>query len=269
MITSCSVCKKNQFVTVYENLSIVKCSTCGHVFYNGALGAAEIKEIYGKDYFNGAEYINYVQDKEVIQRNFKERLKRVKKYSSKGELLEIGSAYGFFLDLAKDSFNTTGFEICDDAVQYAKNKLNLNVHCGDFLKKEVNQDFYDVACMYDCIEHLVHPEDFVEKINVSMKKGGILVITTGDINRFIPRIKKSKWRLIHPPSHIHYFSKKTLCMLLEGYGFKILSITYPGIWRSNSVLLGTLFGSNRFTRNFPGYFWINTFDVVEVISTKI
>ena len=129
MITSCSVCKKKQFATLYEELSIVKCS-CGHVFYNGSLDAAEIKEIYGKDYFNGEEYINYVQDKEVIQKNFKERLKRVKKYSSKGELLEIGSAYGFFLDIAKESFNTTVFEICDDAVQYANNKLNLNVRAS-------------------------------------------------------------------------------------------------------------------------------------------
>ena len=57
-----------------------------------------------------------------------------------------------------------------------------------------------------------------------IEKGGKTYITTGDISAALPRFQKEKWRMIHPPSHLHYFSKKTLTLLLERYDLKVVRI---------------------------------------------
>ena len=40
-------------------------------------------------------------------------------------LLEIGSAYGFFLELVRDRFDAVGIDITADGTRYAKEALGL------------------------------------------------------------------------------------------------------------------------------------------------
>src|SRR5690606_16974741 len=111
-------------------------------------------------------------------------------------------------------------EICPEAVEHARKTVGPTVHQGDFLKAEVDKK-YDVVCMFDCIEHLAMPQKFIEKISSVMRSGGHLSITTGDIGTMVPKIRGKKWRLVHPPTHVHYFSFDSLKALLEKNGFKI------------------------------------------------
>ena len=38
--------------------------------------------------------------------------------------------------------------------------------------------------------------------------------------------------MIHPPTHLHYFSKTSIEKILTSQGFKILDIKYPGVYRT-------------------------------------
>ena len=53
-------------------------------------------------------------------------------------------------------------------------------------------------------------------------------------------LRVKEWILIHPPSHIHYFSKKTITLLLEKNGFEVLSIKSCGYYRNLNFMLNKI-----------------------------
>ena len=58
-------------------------------------------------------------------------------------------------------------------------------------------------CLWDTIEHLAEPEAYLEKIAKSLPVGGWLFLTTGDIGSPMARARGSRWRMIHPPTHLY------------------------------------------------------------------
>lgn len=280
MVNECIICKGTNAVPFYSGL--LKCQGCGHVFADLHLDEKELSEIYRKDYFFGNEYSDYIADKDVLQKNFKLRLRILKKYIDPyyhKSLIEIGSAYGFFLDVVRHDFDSVqGIDITEDGVRYAREKLNLNILHGDFLGVDLDNQKFDVVCLWDTIEHLSYPHLYIEKISKHTKAGSLLAITTGDIESLNARIKKDKWRLIHPPTHIHYFSIAALTKLLGNYGFDVIYNRYCGFYRSvNNVAYNVLVLRKRLLWLYnllrkSGItnldFYLNLYDIMYVIARK-
>ena len=237
MIEKCLVCDGKSFNNTLETLS--RCNNCGFVTYDMTSTKDSFKEIYNDDYFSGGEYHNYIADRDAIQANFKLRLKVLNKYINNNhhKLFEIGSAYGYFLDSAKHRFDlVSGIDITHEGCMFAQEQLGINVVEGDYLDYACEYK-PDVFCMWDTIEHLPEPDLFIAKISQDISTDGLLCITTGDIDSIVARIRGSKWRLIHPPTHIHYFSKKTITKLLNKYGFEIIHFEHCGFYRSLDLIL--------------------------------
>lgn len=225
----CLVCGKSKIGPHLQGL--LKCESCGFVTANLTMDELNFNKIYGREYFFGNEYVDYVQDKKVLQRNFKKRIKSILKYKRNGFLVDVGCAYGFFLEVAKEYFEVKGYEICQDAVDFARSS-SLDVVCDDFSKAYIPKNSMDVITMWDVIEHLPDPQSYVVKSNAILKQNGLLCITTGDIGSFNARLRKQKWRMLHPPTHLYYFSKETLRLFLEKNGFQILQEEYISLSRS-------------------------------------
>ena len=280
-LESCIICSSANKKPLYEG--IVKCSDCDHVYANLTLSDEEYKSLYNHDYFHGNEYSNYVSDKNVLQKNFLNRIKILNKFSSNKKnlsLLEIGSAYGFFLEQAKPFFkDVMGIDITESGVKYAVNKLKLNVKNIDFLKWKTDQNKWDIICLWDTIEHLKEPNLFIKKANSLMKKDGLIAITTGDINSWLSKIRGKNWRLIHPPTHIHYFSKKSLTDLLLRHGFEVIYFSYPGFYRSLDNIIYNIFVLRlkinwvykllKFLKLNKINIYSNTYDICYIIAKKI
>ena len=62
-----------------------------------------------------------------------------------------------------------------------------------------------------------------------------LALTTGDIGSVNARLRGHKWRMIHPPTHLHYFSAETMKALLDRHGFRQSSISVIPVSRENFV----------------------------------
>lgn len=271
---SCIICKESRECGIFENLT--QCKKCGLVYYNKSNDLA-VNALYQEGYFKGEEYLDYENDKSIIQKNFNCRLKDILKYINKGELFEIGCAYGFFLEMAKKYFSVSGIDITEKPTEFARVELSLDVKTGDYLNSSVEKK-KDIFCMWDTIEHLENPELYINKVSSEINTGGYLFITTGDIGSLLARFRGKKWRMIHPPTHLYYFSKSTISKLLKEKGFEVVKITHPGVYRSLKQILYSLFFLNK--RNpskmsqlilnkldFPIY--INTFDIMMVIAKKI
>lgn len=214
---------------------LLRCTTCTFVTADVAISTAELTSLYSKDYFAGEEYKDYVAERDLIEKHFRIRLKKLLRYTpapSRRRLLEIGCAYGFFLTVAREYFKSVeGIDISRDAVNYAKERLKLPVHLGDFLDYKLHENV-DLVCLWDTIEHLQSPHLYLQQVAQNMNPGGIIALTTGDIGSLVARCRGGRWRQIHPPTHLHYFSKATLAHLLRNYGFRVLYCGSDGMFRS-------------------------------------
>jgi len=79
----------------------------------------------------------------------------------------------------------------------------------------------DVITMWDVIEHLLEPQKYMELAKDILRPDGLLCITTGDIGSLDGRFRREQWRMIHSLTHLHYFSRDTLRLLLEKNGFTV------------------------------------------------
>lgn len=253
--------------------NLAKCDKCGLVYFNSQKNIIP-SDLYGENYFLGDEYLNYKNDRAILQKNFIVRLQNVCQYIKRGKMFEIGCAYGFFLDVAKKFFSVEGIDVCNEPTTFARNVLKLNVKTGDYTKFKL-KELKDVFCMWDTIEHLERPDLFLKKIRSELTDGGYLFLTTGDIGSVLAKIRGRKWRIIHPPTHLYYFSSDTITKLLNHCGFEIIKITHPGVYRSFKQIVYSIFflGKKKISGNFfnkldfPIY--MNTFDIMLIIAKKI
>ena len=222
---------------------LLSCKQCNFLTADISISDIDLKSLYGEDYFHGIEYADYIKEMNSLQTNFKKRLNTLLayiQYPAKSKLFEIGCAYGFFLDVARHQFRSVeGIDISEKPTLYARNVLRLNASQLNFLEKDVGVG-HDVYCMWDTIEHLGNPDEFIKKISEVINPEGILAITTGDIGSLNARIRGRHWRMIHPPTHLHYFSEQTISNLLVKYNFNVIHIEHPGTYRTLRMILSGL-----------------------------
>jgi len=280
MVSRCAICREDKATPLYEG--ILRCVNCGHIFSDARLNEEDFFKLYGSRYFFGGEYSDYLAEKKALHKNFKYKINVLQRYLDPirhKRLLEIGCAYGFFLDVAKDYFDEVlGLDVSEEAIQYASHASKHKAERADFLKYDFEPGKFDVVCLWDTIEHLERPELYIEKIGSKMKKRGLLAITTGDIGSINASIRKDKWRLMHPPTHVHYFSEKSLTRLLNKHGFEVRYNRYCGVFRGLDIIAYRMFGANKGTAGIYNLlkklriteinFYLNLYDIMYVIAEK-
>jgi len=238
----CPICAETKDIeALYKGFSIYRCGRCSHAFYSSPTLADEVRNTYDYKYFHGKEFYDYSAERAALTKNFRKRLCELTKLKGTGRLLEIGCAYGFFLELAAKSYDVEGIEVVEDCVRDMDEGLRARVSLADYLSMPERSESFDVVCMWDVVEHLLDPRGFVEKAYRELKPGGLITLTTGDISSLNARARGEKWRLIHPPSHAHYFTAASVKRMLLGAGFTDVSISYPGAHRSVGALIYNIF----------------------------
>jgi 2-polyprenyl-3-methyl-5-hydroxy-6-metoxy-1,4-benzoquinol methylase len=275
----CLVCQGDYQSSALPGL--LQCKTCSFTTANVDMTPEALRQLYTAKYFSGDEYRDYVAERGLFEKHFRLRLKTLLRCvpdPASKRLLEIGAAYGFFLTVVRNHFKSVeGIDISTDAVAYARQTLGLNVVAGDFLEYPIAAPV-DVVCMWDTIEHLQHPHLYVECAAANMNRGGVIAITTGDIDSLMARWRGAKWRQIHPPTHLHYFSKATLAKLLDRYGFTVRYAGSDGVYRSLDTIAyivlnikrqqPKLYAALRRTGLLGFDFYLNLYDIMFLIAEK-
>lgn len=219
---------------------LVQCASCGFVTADVSLSEREQAALYGPDYFHGQEYLDYTLERDALRANFQARLKTMKAVDDAfggSRLLEVGCSYGYFLDLVRDEVQAaTGIDVAAHAVASARAELGVDARAGSYLDVHYDRPF-DWIVMWDTIEHLLRPDRFIAKAAADLRPGGFLAFTTGDIGSLNARLRGRRWRMIHPPTHLHYFSVKTAQRLLTVHGFETVHVSHPGALRSLRSIL--------------------------------
>jgi SAM-dependent methyltransferase len=262
---------------------LARCRACSYVFLPRTPDLPkQIEALYAGDYFTGAEFGDYASQRRTFARNFQAYLKRMRRAgAASGRLLEVGCAYGFFLEQAQASFEATGIDVNEPAIAAAR-AIGARAEFAEFLTYRVDR-LFDVVCMWDTIEHLLDPRAYLERAHAVLEDGGWLFLTTGDIGSLMARVRGAGWRMIHPPSHLNYFSRPTMTRLLDSVGFDVLPIRSVGTHRDvlNVLHLLGLFSKRALVRRVSGTleraltgrmpnlgFYLNLHDIMFVSARK-
>ena len=207
-----------------KHWQMYRCENCSFVYSDPVPTKKLLEKLY-----SSIEDPDYDIEEEGRKNNFIRILKRIKEIKNKGRLLDIGAATGIFMKLAKDEgYEVMGIEPSKWAAKRAEEKYGLKMENTTFEKFE-SQESFDIITMLDLIEHVENPIVILQKANSLLKKNGLLVIVTPEIDSFIRKLTGSKWWHFRPP-HLNFFNKKSLIYALNREGFDVLRIK-PYHWK--------------------------------------
>ncbi len=233
MYTKCKYCEDN-YNTIIEKLSIVKCNNCKLVFCKKKFTQEELTETYNQLYnkrvnshYNVHTDIEYNKLKKgVIPKIGFNRKRIIDKYTTNKNvnILEIGSGIGLIASYIKNKGieNYLGLEI--DYETYLKSqKLGLNTINTDFSYIERGEKEINIVMLWEVLEHLQDLKLFVNLIIKKLKKNGVLMFSVPNFDK-IKNYKKNKQNGIYqdtPPIHLNFFTKESIKNILESSGFHI------------------------------------------------
>jgi len=164
---------------------------------------------------------------EIEQRRwaFNHHLDVIEAHSKRGRLLEVGCHIGLFLEIAqRRGWEAVGLEPSRWAAEYGKKELGVNIIPATLREAHFEPEGFDVVTTWDVLEHLADPAGELELMARALKPGGLLALTTINIDSVASKILRHRWPWLMR-MHLYYFTPKTLRQLLEKSGYKVLKIT--------------------------------------------
>jgi 2-polyprenyl-3-methyl-5-hydroxy-6-metoxy-1,4-benzoquinol methylase len=199
-------------------------------------------EIYANDdYFQDDRYYyDYAGNKAAYQKGFRSKLKRISRYCpQKGNLLDVGAAYGFFMEEAgKSGFTPYGVELSASAAQHAA-RYGQVFHAS-LADVPIDQTFSAVTFI-DSLEHFEQPLEGLQRAWQLLESRGIVAVMVPNIASPFARIMGDKWHLLLPEEHLFYFTPQSTRIMLEKAGFEVLHIGTGGYGRSLAEIMRVLF----------------------------
>jgi SAM-dependent methyltransferase len=221
---TCLLCKGQTFRCVYRrnHWSYLKCGGCGLVHLYPQPDYRQAEAIYD-DYLSGepkAIAAWGAMVKPVVMRSAD--LIENETGKKKGQVLDIGCGYGFFLkEMARRGWQAQGIEISPTGRCYARETLNLSVIDGSRTKSDWPAASFDVITLFYVIEHLADPKAMLGRVLEWLKPGGLLLLRwphSTPIVRLLGPLA-AKLDLYHTPYHIFDFSPRTIKTLVAQCGF--------------------------------------------------
>lgn len=140
-----------------------------------------------------------------------------------GTLLDVGCGGGRFLRrMKKRGWQVEGVDFDTQATQKVTARYGIKTHVGDVEQCALPANHFDVITMSQSIEHLYHPVvTLIECLRI-LKPGGLLVMTTPNVNSLGAGEFGEFWRGWEAPRHLHLFSVESLQRLTQHSGFEVL-----------------------------------------------
>src|SRR3989338_1609511 len=226
----CPICANNAFKDYFqkEGYSFLQCRQCQFIFVN--LASFNAADYYNNPFYlhdnEGRGYVNYEEDKAPMLPIYVNLFKRVKFYNAGRRLLDLGTASGYFLEVAHNNgYAAEGLDLNLSAVQEGRKKGRI-IKQGDLLESGYSEESFDIITAFDIFEHL--PYDVLKEnifmIKKILSKNGVLAIITVNTASWWARIFGKRWHTWLPPEHVSYFNNKNIKLFLENNGFKVLEI---------------------------------------------
>jgi 2-polyprenyl-3-methyl-5-hydroxy-6-metoxy-1,4-benzoquinol methylase len=170
---------------------------------------------------HGAGYIRDLEAKwDSKRRRSRRRARYLKKAMTTGtRVLDVGSNVGLFSKAcAEAGLDPVGLEFSDSLVGYARERFpEISFHPSTLEAFETDETFDGIYCS-EVIEHSTDPEAFGRKLFSLLTPGGVLYLTTPDLNEYLDGTGTPN-RNLGAPDHKLYFQRSNIAAFLKRCGF--------------------------------------------------
>ncbi len=228
----CPYCNKNapvQFHTKDINRKVSKdkfayhcCKTCALIFL------FPIPENLGKYYPDGYYQIpSSLEDLAASATPEQYKVDIIRRFTTKGRLLEIGPSTGAFAYLAKKvGFEVEAIEMDPRCCSFLRDTLQIptieSSDIGNALEKTAS---FNVIALWQVIEHLENPWAVLEALISHLEPGGIIVLAAPNPKALQFQLLKRFWTHIDAPRHLELIPMQLLSDFLQQRGLKTLLAT--------------------------------------------
>lgn len=240
--------KPGRFIT--REFEFYTCRTCTLLFVEPFSGF----EIYNDAYYRGAgpdPYVDYAteyrdwratdrglefDDMFALAKAHIARLSEVERLEGKPShlhWLDFGCGAGAFLKYLREHATLGGrpLELTGhDVGSYAdllRERDGFRILGLDDLPREPDAR-YDIISMIEVIEHLPDPAEQLELVARLLKPGGLLLLTTGNLDGPIARRQGIHYRYCAPEIHVSLFNPRALAALYRRAGLEPRLVRYHG-----------------------------------------
>lgn len=270
-----------EYRTSADTFLAMQCNSCGLVYLNPRPSVSEFEKIYPENYhaFDFSEEDFGFVHKVRSRLEAKRLLQLCKDLPDDARILDVGCGDGFHLNLlkkyGKKSWTLEGVDVDKRAAAMAE-RSGLKVHLGNIEELDLPKNSYDLAIMFQTIEHVERPEKVLSAVREVLKPGGKLVVVTDNTDSIdFKFFKGSYWGGYHFPRHWNLFNRKSLAALAEKTGFEIAKLTTvvsPVNWvysihNSLVAFAAPRFFVNRFTLKSP--LALSVFTSLDIALQKI
>ncbi|HCL56546.1 MAG TPA: class I SAM-dependent methyltransferase [Spirochaetia bacterium] len=218
----------------YSHFDIYECPDCKLLFQNPLPDKKSLLKMYQEDYYTGSSSFSYEDERKAFpaySKVWKKRVLKLKKnlktQALKPKILDIGSSFGGLLENALGAgFDPYGIEISDYSRQYSETLLGKGKVFPDLKEASFQDSFFDAVSMIEVIEHLDNPSESLEEVYRILKKGGVFLIQTANMEGLQAKKLKEKYHYFLP-GHLYYFSRQNLREKLFKIGFQKIKFFHP------------------------------------------
>ena len=198
------------------------CEKTGTCFYIPAKSRSYSNSYFMDEY--KAQYKNTsYEDETALRQLAKRRLAILERFNTKKtNLLEIGSAAGFFLDEAKKiGYKVKGIEISQSEVAYSRDKLGLDAESISFLDYTTDEKFDCIAAFF-VLEHFSDQEKVLTKIFSLLNEGGFVFLALPSLYGPTFSTNTDEWFKTHPEDHFADYSPLSIKKVFKYFEAKVL-----------------------------------------------
>ena len=228
---------------------LVGCDGCALAYISPRPGFEIESRFYEKEYFERA---NLVECREHRLDLFRRSLRMLAPRTQKRRILDAGCGAGFFLEMAeKQGWDAKGIDLSKEAVQFACEKLHLDVIRTELKLAPYADASFDVITLWNVLDQMRDPGEQCTKAFRLLAPGGVLALRISNLSfhiklhHFYRRLKRWGWIRQDSPEpavfHLCMFSPGSIREFLEARGFKNIQI-YNSILDRHSRALKDLFG---------------------------
>lgn len=229
---TCHLCKGKCFNYISSNGNqIVRCGDC-HLLFVSPMPSEEDRAAYFKD--------SYIGDRQRLAVLFGSmRVKALQRDANilqalrpnGGTLLDIGTASGAFLTCFSnnDRWHVEGIEPSTFAAALASQITGIPVRAGFLRDQNFPSEYFDVLTSLDAFYFHPNPNADLAEMARILKSDGLLAIEIPGLHfRFfknrglICRLIYRKWENLDAGRHLFYYSRKTLGLFANKFGFEEL-----------------------------------------------
>lgn len=181
------------------------------------------------DYYKSSNYISHTDAKTGLVDKLYQFVKRfmlkhkiglIEQFSQVRKILDIGAGTGDFLNVAKSK----GWEVSglEPNAAARKNAEKKGIHLFES-STEFEDSKFDVISMWHVLEHVPNTEIQIKWLFDHLVENGTAVIAVPNFNSYDAKHYKEFWAAWDVPRHLHHFSAKSIKMLFEKEGFKLVA----------------------------------------------